>query len=74
MSRDGMGEILEKLTEQVALHMLNMRLAPELTKDLVVAAEKRAAQSLKQLFLDIVDEVEMGSETAIPLRRKIEAL
>lgn len=39
-------KIIETLTEEATTHMFNMSLAPELTKDLIMNAEKRATEWL----------------------------
>lgn len=48
--RDEIRSILETLTEQATTHMMNMKLAPELTQKLIQNAEERAMDALTSLF------------------------
>lgn len=51
-------QIVEQLAEATSTHMLNMRLAPELTKDLVMNAEQQALDDLYQAMLEVIGEDE----------------
>lgn len=53
---DKVRDILENLSEQVATHMMNMNLAPELTKDLVINAENQSLSQLTTLIEGAIPE------------------
>lgn len=69
--------IIEELTERTAQHMLNMKIAPELTADLVSNAEDDAEQALKSLMLDLAKSSTAAQTGVISLKvfeQKVDAL